>query len=272
MLLGEAKYLPWSCSRVDTAKTCLYKFHKVYLEGIKEKSLALSLGSMSHEIIALLLKDHDPSLTKAQMYMSQTRPIYETHENFPEVCKEVEELLPYMVTFVSKWKEFMNKKGIKKDRVENAYGITRELTRTSYTGYPRGDVYLRGVIDLWTYDPVTKTLYIVDHKTNKSILSKARVKESVQLNLYVAMLSIIFKMPWEKAVIGLNFLRKGKIVWAQVTPQETIDFMQIYLNSLNHLENNLYECDNSMIWPANASYKCAWCSFRNTCETFMSKV
>lgn len=272
MLLGEAKYLPWSSSRADTANACLYKFKKVYLEGIKESSPALTLGGLAHEIIAELLKDKNPSVSKAELFLGNVYPLYKVADSQGAALAEVKTMFPYMVSFVDKWLTFCSNRNIKKFRVEHPYGWTRELTRASYNPSPIRETYFRGIIDLWAYDPVAKEIFIIDHKTNKSAASKNKVKESKQLNLYVSMISKIYNLEWTRAYIGLNFLRKNRIVWNSVTPVETAYFTQIYMNTLAYLETRLYECDNSTIWPANKSFQCSWCTFKDTCKTYLNEV
>lgn len=270
--LGEAKYLPWSCSRVDTANTCLYKFKQVYLDGVREESDALTLGGLSHEIIAKLLADGKPSIDKAELFLAQVYPAYTNLDKNRAAYKEVRTFFQYMVNFVNNWKNFLKSHGIKKDRIEHPYGLTSNFKRASYIPQEFRETYIRGIIDLWAYDKNAKALYIVDHKTNKSSQSSKRVKESVQLNLYAGMLSTIYNLKWDRAYIALNFLRRKKIVWAIITPPENELFMQKYLNTLHYLENKLYDCDGSMIWPARLSFRCSWCTFKNTCQTYQNKV
>lgn len=272
MLLGEEKYLPWSFSRMDVAGSCLYKFNRIYQEGIRESSPALTLGGLSHEIIAELLRDGSPSIEKAQMFLAKSYPMYASLDTDGAAKTEVQDLFPYMVTFVKNWKDFLAEREINKDRVEIPYAITRDHKRASFVPNSVHSPYLRGIIDLWAWDPKTKTIYIVDHKTNKSSQSATKVKEHKQLNIYIWMLARIYKLDWKRAVIGLNFLRRGKVVWATVFPYEHKEFVDKFFNTLKYLEFRLYECENEMIWPATKSFKCSWCSFKETCQTYNAEV
>ena len=272
MLLGEDKFLPWSFSRMDVAGSCLYKFNRIYVEGERESSPSLTLGGLSHELIAELLKDGSPSPEKAAMFLSSIYPAYERLDQNGDAKLEVQALIPYMIDFVNNWKAFLKDKGIKKDRVEIPYAVTRELSRASFVPNSINSPYLRGIIDLWAWDSNTKTLYIVDHKTNKSSQSANKVHEHKQLNVYIGMLARIYKLDWKRAVIGLNFLRRKKMVWSTVYPDEHVEFMDKFFNTLKYLEFKLFECENSMIWPAAKSFKCSWCSFKSTCQTYNAEV
>lgn len=272
MLLGEAKYLPWSASRVDTACSCLYKFHKVYMEGCKEESPALTLGSLTHEILAKAIIDGDPSLLKVQSWLNQCYEVYRDQDSTGEVLSEVQGFLSYIVDFVHKWKGFLTSKGIPEDHVEQPYGLTQRCGKAPHVPDATNSTYFRGIVDLWAYDPNTHVLYIVDHKTNKSALSKQKVKEHPQLNLYTIMLTSIFQLSWTKAVVGLNFVRREKIVWSTLYPKEVEEFRDKYWNTLKYLECKLWEAESDMVWPATRSFKCNWCTFKSTCNSYLNKV
>lgn len=272
MLLGEAKYLPWSASRVDTACSCLYKFHKVYMEGYKEESPALTLGSLTHEVIAKAITDGEPSLLKIQSWLSQSYELYRDKDPTGTVLAEVEGFIPYIMEFVTKWKAFLAQEEILEDHVEQPYGLTQRCGKAPHIPDGTNSTYFRGIVDLWAYDPVKHILYIVDHKTNKSALSKQRVKEHPQLNLYTIMLTSIFQLPWVKAVVGLNFIRKEKIVWSTIYPKEAEEFRDKYWNTMKYLEFKLWEAESDMVWPATRSFKCNWCTFKDTCNSYKNKV
>jgi hypothetical protein len=272
MLLGEAKYLPWSASRVDAACSCLYKFHKIYMEGCKESSPALTLGSLTHEILAKAITDGKPSMLKAQSWLRKSYELYRDNDPTGAVLAEVEEFLPYIITFTDNWKNFLQREGISEDFVEQPYGVTQRCSKASYLPDDSNSTYFRGIIDLWAYDPVKHVLYIVDHKTNKSAASKQKVKEHSQLNLYTIMLVSIFQLPWTKAVVGLNFVRKGKVVWNTIYPSEAEEFRDKYWNTLKYLEYKLWKAESDMVWPATRSFKCNWCTFKNSCNSYLNKV
>lgn len=272
MSLGETKYLPWSYSRMDVANSCLYKFYKVYLEDIRESSPALTLGGLSHEIIAALLRDKDVNLQLAYGALDYFYPKYRSKDTSGIAYEEARNFLLYMVEFVGNWQKLIRETGIKRYFVEHEYGLTEDLKRASYSKIQNRDVYIRCIVDLWAYDKKTKTLYVVDHKTNKSSQSSTRVHDSHQLNLHVGILSRVYKLKWERAYIALNFLRRNRITWAVVTPEENKLFMEKYFNTLHFLESRLFDCDQSLIYPATPSYKCSWCTFKDTCQSYSKKV
>lgn len=266
-ILNKRSYLPWSSSRIDTAETCMYKFSNIYLKGVKESSKSLTTGSLSHEIIAELLKSsREPSIEFAEELLGLFLPKFKENCDVNEAVDDVRAMFPYMCSFVRSWKAFLKEHNIKKDRVEKLYSINENLKRASNASCAKP--YFRGVIDLWCYDEETKTLYVIDHKTNKAALSANKVREHQQLNLYVAMLTFVYGIKWEHAIIGLNFLRKGKLVQVEVTKEDIKYFMIDFLNRLRYLEQSLrVSCLNGE-WEPEPSFKCKWCSFKNECPAF----
>lgn len=263
--LGEDKYLPWSCSRVETALTCLHKFKIVYLDGEKESTNSLVLGSLTHLIMADLLHLPEPDFSTFEDLVSKYYPKFSVKDPKGIIKDELLSFGYYMLDFAYKWQNFLTDHGITKFRTERQYGVTRLFGRSSFTPIGTRETFLRSAIDLWAYDKNTQTLYVVDHKTNKSASSSHKVKENIQLNLYAVMLQAIYKMPVKQTYIALNFIRRKKIVWAKLTPYEVWHFMMLYNNTLRYLENKLYECDSSLVWPATPSYKCQWCTFKDSC-------
>lgn len=261
--MEERPYLPWSSSRIDVANTCKYKFYKVYMDGVKEHSKSLTLGSLSHEIIAELLRGADPSIKQAEALLAQALPFYHDKVGINEAVDEIRAMIPYMCKFVQDWRAFTASKNITKYNVEKPYAITESMKRASFLN-PKS-IYFRGIVDLWCYDKENEELYIIDHKTNKSTMSSKKVKEHPQLLTYVAMLTFVYKLRWKRAHIALNFLRKGKLVWAEVTHDDLKFFMYNFINELKYIENALLDCSEHQYWPAETSYKCSWCSFKDTC-------
>lgn len=260
--LGERKYLPWSTSRVDTAG-CMKKFFNVYLTGTKESSLSLTLGSLSHEVIASLLKDGSPTIDKAKEFMTQALPLYR-NEFTDFAADQLYSFLPYMVDFTERCMNFGAKNNIKW-RIERQYGLKENMTRAHYKPMSTGETFIRGIVDLWGYDAKSKTLYVIDHKTNKAALSQKAVAEHHQLLFYVAMLTLYFKLDWNTCYIALNFIRKEKIVWAKVTKATVREFMHEFIHYLYHLEEKICVCDIERVWPEEPSFTCSWCAFKDKC-------
>ena len=264
VIAGERYYLPWSCSRMETACTCLFKFYNIYYNNNRETSQPLVLGSISHAIIATLLRNKITDLATAGAVMAGELDKANPQPN-DEIIQEVRKMLPYMISFVASWNDLLTRKGIKKDRIEQPYGLTKEATRSTFYDTTGDNCYFRGIVDLWTYDSKEKVLYIVDHKTNAKALSKHQVKNYTQLRLYVAMLALIFHLDFKKAYIALNFLRKGKCTWAVITPNEAADFMASFYKLLEELEYRIFAAENSMVWEPTPSFRCSYCSFKDIC-------
>lgn len=244
----------WSTSRADTAEQCLFKYNMIYNKKIRAKSKALNLGGFVHRIQAEQLVNGNDDPTKIVAYLDK---LSETEEVYPEVYQ----MVPNIVSFVTRWKDLAAKDNLKAT-VEKQYAM--DLNGKS-VGFFSKEARIRLVIDMWAHDPVNKRLIIIDHKTNKSALGQKAVSEYKQLKLYVYGLSEMFDLPWNKAHVALHFLRFGKIVWATMTPKECKDFAEGYKKYLQLLDDKVSKAEYSNKWESEKGFWCNYCTFKQEC-------
>jgi hypothetical protein len=170
-------------------------------------------------------------------------------------------MVPHMAGFVTKWKN-VEKDHKVKPTVEQKYALDKNLNPVPFMSR---NVYFRGVVDLWAHSTFSNKMIVIDHKTNKSVSSSNKVKESAQLGMYVWMLTKIHGFTWERAHIALNFLRHGKLVWAGLTPEEAREKAENYMNLLGVLEEKVGQCEADKKWPAESNFMCNWCQFKDQC-------
>ena len=285
--------IQWSTSRADTAECCKYKYYKVYICKDKQSTAALVLGSLVHDILAQELDAIDgiDKLTSEQrkelgedglvklanefvVSNENNDSIYSTEYLTKKIQKAMDKakapddaytMLPNVVSFVKKYRDMRLgslAKGNPLDfKVENKYGITRDLSCTTFFAK---DVFVRLVVDMWAYDPETKKLIIMDHKTNKSAGNIEYVRTSEQLNLYAWALTNMFNLEVECAEVALHFVRHGKIVWARLTKEDLDAFGIKYTKKLARLDYEIACCENGNDWPKSFSFHCNWCPYRVT--------
>lgn len=285
--------IQWSTSRADTAECCKYKYYKVYICKDRLSTAALFLGSLVHDVLAKELDAVDgiDGLTSDQRHElgedglvkvandfvvnnENNDDIYTTEYLTKKIQKildkskapdEAYTMLPNMVSFIKKYRD-MRLGSLKKEqplsfRVENKYGITKEKTCTTFFAK---DVFIRLVVDMWAYDPISKKLIIMDHKTNKAAGNVEYVRTSEQLNLYAWALMNMFNLDVEFAEVALHFVRHGKIVWARLTKEDLDNFGVRYTKKLARLDHEIACCENGNEWPKNFSFHCNWCPYRVT--------
>lgn len=248
--------MAWSISKADTAMQCMYKFKRVYIDKVPLFGHALTLGSTMHEIQAEEIEQGNTCTKTLQSKLDKTK--WATNA---EYGPEIYGMVPHVVNFVKKWQE-IETKYIVKPTIETKYGLTKDFKPT---GFLAKDVYFRGIIDLWGFSESTKKLIVMDHKTNKNAMSPAKVKDSIQLNMYVWMLTKIYEFDWERAHIALHFLRHGKIVWAGLNWREVEDKVTQYFGTLKVMEERIAESRKTGEWEPQTSYLCNWCQFKREC-------
>ena len=241
----------WSTSRADCAMQCLYKYNKVYNEKIKESTHALEMGSSIHEIIAdeICSRNADPLILQDRL------------DSIGVEDPEIYAMVPNISGFVGWWNEKAAEEGLE-PTIEKQYAVDKDFNRVDFFDK---NAYIRGVFDMYAYDEAKKRLIVIDHKSSKSCLSKAKVKAHTQLNLYVAMLTKMFNLDWEIAEICLHYVRFGKQVWADVDKREMEIFAKKYVNLLHVLDDRLFVADATGSWPPSPGFYCGWCSFKNEC-------
>lgn len=246
----------WSISKADTAMQCMFKYNQVYNKKIKLYGHALTLGVRMHDIAADAIEKgvEDPVVIQKKL---DATPMASDSSCGPEIYA----MVPHVAGFVTKWKK-VEEDHLVKPTIEQKYAIDRNLKPVSFMSK---NVYFRGVIDLWAHSTHSNKLIVIDHKTNKSVSSANKVRESHQLGMYVWMLTQIHGFDWERAHIALNFLRHGKLVWAGMSMEEARQRAENYMALLTELELKIGECQENNSWPAEKNYLCNWCQFKEGC-------
>lgn len=245
------KPVVWSTSRADCMMQCLHKYDQVYNHKIKEESHALTLGTSIHEIIADELCSHNdnPEILQDRL------------DSLGIEDPDIYAMVPNISKFVKDWNERSKRDGLEAT-IEKQYAVDKNFNMTDFMG---SDAYIRGVFDMYAYDEANKRLIVIDHKSSKSCLSKAKVKAHPQLNLYVVMLTRMFNLDWEIAEIALHYVKFGKVVWADLDRNEMEVFEKKYKHLLSILDKRIYDAYENDVWPATPGFYCSWCSFKKNC-------
>ena len=231
----------------------MYKYNKVYNEKIKEESIALGLGNLTHTVLEDAIKSDQGSIEWFQKYLDDNvlSPIY------PEVYK----FIPAMNKFMEEFRAYRAKENIE-FHVEGQMGATKNLESVPFfSPY----VYIRGVVDLWGYDAKRNQIIIIDHKTNKKAQNKEEVWANNQLTLYGWLIPAVKKLDVEKIKMSLHFVRMAKKVWAEKSYKEAEHFGTTYFEILDELSDQINENTKNNEWGKSYGIHCRWCSFRDEC-------
>lgn len=242
----------WSVSRADCAEQCAYKYKRTKIDKVSDSTVALQFGSQAHDIIAKALEDKSITIGKFKDIIKRTKNLDE----------QLYDIAQYMYSFTRRAENMATREGID-FIIEKKYGATREFEEASY--FARSGLFLRLVVDMWAMDEKNRRLIVIDHKTNKKKSSEAEVRVNKQLNLYVAVLTEMFKLDWDEAYVALNLLRHEQIVWAKITRAEATEFLKEYTKYLDFLDTKISRCEATGVWEQEKGFWCSWCGLRDEC-------
>ena len=242
----------WSNSKLNTAEECLYKYHHVYVLGNALEAPYFTLGSQVHSVIEKCLKNGIRDALEVRNLMDLSKNLDPVAYTF----------IPYIITFLAKIDKLEAERDFK-FVIEERFGITKGLEKTSFFGK---DLFLRGIFDMWAYDPKEKMLVIIDHKTSKSMKKEAELEQDRQLLMYIWILAKANNIEWERAHIAHNYIRQGKLVWAVVYPEELEIFEKDLMKFVERITLRVREANAAGNWPREKSWKCRFCPMKLDCE------
>ena len=267
----------WSVSKMNVANECLYKYKRSYVDKVKITADYFTLGEMAHLVMEKGVENGWDQASELRGYMEEyVVPHYQESssragmkpENYALIVADMYKMVPAMVTFLNKFHDYREANGVTFN-CEGKVAISSDLKASQFFS---PDAYLRGVIDLWGYNPDTKTLLIVDHKTNKAKESAEAVRNHVQLNIYGAILPLIHNLDVERVQMGLHFIRKTDTVWATKSRYEVNLFLNTVLGELENLERKIIQAKKmeksgsiEEAWPRSRGISCRWCGLKDEC-------
>ncbi len=249
---------PWSFSKVQKAKKCQYDFFFRYVEKIEpiEKAEFLVTGNGVHFVLENALntvfRRKKPLGKDLLFYFLE---LYKRNE--PEVNeKKVVEFFPNIVRFVNGQLR----------RTSNSRVLAAELEIAIDTGFNIvenfGDssVFLRGKLDF--VFSRGDTLYIVDHKTNRSRDFNNRIK--TQLRWYALLASVKFPQ-FKHFALEVHNVRYGTVNRFIFTESDLKSFKLRILPIIEILEEEFAGKGFDELIPSPCEVNCKWCDYRHVC-------
>ena len=248
---------PWSFSKVQKAKKCQYEFYFRYVEKLKplERADFFVLGSGVHFVLenALLraLKEGKP-LSEANLTDFALR--FKEVEPSADVSK-IAQFFPNILKFVNGQLRRLKGSSFFEPEVELAVDSSFNLS-----SYFSGEVFMRGKLDfVFERDG---TLYIVDHKTSRSLEFDNRVK--TQLRWYALLASVKFPS-FERFALELHNVRYGTIQRIIFTQRDIKLFKKRLIPLIAQVEGELSGKSFSQLLPSPREENCRWCEYRHVC-------
>jgi putative RecB family exonuclease len=255
---------PWSFSKVQKAKKCQYEFFFRYVEKLEplRKADFLILGSAVHFVLENALNEaFNGSRAVSKSLLSQFALQFKEEVEPLTDLSQVSQFFPNILKFVNAQLKRVKGSSFVASEIELAVNSSLNLT-----GYSSGDVFLRGKLDfLFSKED---TLYIVDHKTSKSLDFNNKVK--TQLRWYALLASIKFPQ-FERFALEVHNVRYGTLKRVIFTKRELLAFKLKLLPILSLLEKDFLGKDFSQLQPSPCEANCKWCEYRHLCPIYVKE-
>lgn len=258
MVIELTHLRPWSFSKVQKAKRCQYEFYWRYVEKIEplEKAEFLITGSGVHFILENALKTafrREKPLNKELLYYFFQQ--FKKEEPLAEE-KKIEEFFPNIIKFVNGQLKRIKKSSISAAEMELA--VDRKFRVVEDFSSP--SVFLRGKLDF--VFSKEDTLYIVDHKTNRSREFNNKIK--TQLRWYALLASSKFPN-YERFALEVHNVRYGTVNRFIFSKEDLLSFKIRLIPILETLENEFLGKTFDDLTPSPCEINCKWCDFRHVC-------
>ena len=256
-LIVELSHLrPWSFSKVQKAKRCQYEFFFRYVQKVEPLKRAdfLLLGSGVHFVLENALnavfKREKPLSKELLLYFAKEFKRLEPDADI----KEIETFFPNVLKFVNGQLRRAGRAKVRYSELELA--VDRELKPVDY----RSDgVFLRGKVD-FTFSS-GETLYLIDHKTNRSRDFDNKIK--TQLRWYALLASVRFPN-FQRFALEVHNVRYGTVNRIIFTRRDLLAFKLKLFPIIETLEEEFLGKRFEELEPT-LSPQCKWCEFRHVC-------
>jgi CRISPR/Cas system-associated exonuclease Cas4 (RecB family) len=236
----------FSYSRLNTYKTCPYKFKRVYQDGEKETNYHFDLGSISHKMCELFLKEElKEGKLNEKLFDLCDESQFETEKLFTEaksiITYDTLELLQKIFgAFKKKPRNYKTEGWLKKEDF---------LDTISYIG--RYDVLV---------DESPEKIVIVDFKTSKKWKGRYN-PDWMQLFMYAYLLYTNLKDTPKKLEVVLWFLRSNEIMVKNVKEIDMVNALEDQKKTAKDVINSI----SSNTFPRRKNNFCKVCKFREEC-------
>lgn len=245
-----AQHRPWSVSKIDSLKQCPRKFWYGYVRKIKlakPVNKALTIGQAVHKVLQFALsgRNLDASFEFACTECKLTS----------EEIEDVNGYRPAVSAFISRYKGYVQKYGIKESVIEKQYAVDIEGKPVKFFDNDRA--FIRGVVDLAMFVGAQPHIILLDHKTGKQRDMK---HYDTQFDFYRLFLKAAHPSI-SGIVTGVHFVNTAQIRTGTLV--EVPDLEPLYNKVVEHM--NWIASGITDLEARKTGWWCDYCDYRDGC-------
>ena len=249
---------PWSFSKIQKAKKCQYEFFWRYVAKVEplEKPEFLVLGSGVHFVLENALNvafKRERPLSKELLYYFAEN--FKKEEPLADVSK-IAQFFPNILRYVNG----QLKRALGSSIVASELEIAVDGELKPVNEFDSSRVFLRGKLDF--IFSKGETIYIVDHKTNKSRDFNNKIK--TQLRWYALLASVKFP-EFERFALEVHNVRYGTVNRFIFTQKDLETFKIRLLPIIETVEEEFNGKTFEDLVPSPCELNCKWCDYRHIC-------
>jgi hypothetical protein len=242
---------PWSVSKIDTLKQCPKKFSFNYLHKVKIDrpiSKALLIGKAVHKVLQY-------AITGRNLDASFEFAIAEEKLTSEEI-DEVNGYRPAVSSFLTKYKNYLQKYDIRESIIEKQYAI--DITGKTSKFFDNATTFIRGVVDLAMFTRTQPHLIVIDHKTGKY---RDFSHYTVQFDFYRLLLRAAY--PTINGIVtGVHRVSDANI---QTSPLVDVsDIEPLFNKVVNHM--NAVATGVTDLDERKTGWWCRYCDYADRCQ------
>lgn len=246
------KHLPWSYSKLETARKCPFSFNRRYIDKVPApyvENEAAKIGRMMHEILENCLKGQN--INDAYKKVCIVKNQLTTHEM--ERCVGFR---PRVISFLEKIKDFEIGNAVSRKFVEIDVAITADFKPAGYWDKDPLPLF-RGKMDFGILND-KNYLCIIDHKTGDVPTKQYSFNQMLS---YEVLSYYGLREPVKGVKTMLHFISTGDILQFDGVSEEDIvnkrkfEFIRFMESCVSEIPSNT---------PKTGKH-CDWCSYKTIC-------
>ncbi len=244
-----------SFSRLELVTQCPAKYRRRYVLNSKPRldpSSPAVLGSIVHKTLERIYRElknegyNGLLLHRKDVFLKHLKSVMQDNNHPPDLFLQAQQII----------KDFAENETCHSDSI---VAIEQQFV---YEPDTLGDVTVLGYIDRIDR-PDSKTIHVVDYKTNRMLYTAEELKQSLQASIYIMAAREMFPNV-DNIEMRFHMLRHG-LQQRTFRTEEGIDEAKEFILLVNE---HIRRIEDGGEAPAVLNKYCPWCEYRRLCETY----